>query len=332
MAGDGRGVAVRVIDGLEALAAPFERSVLTIGNFDGVHRAHQQLLAQAGMFSAETGAPVVVLTFEPHPLTVVAPQRAPRRLSTLDQKLQALQAAGADVVVVARSEPDLLNMEAPRFVQEVILDRFHPTHIVEGPSFGFGRGRKGTPELLRELAAPAGCEVYILEPVTLKLDGGESLMVSSSLVRKLLGEGDVRRAGLCLGHPYTLSGLVVEGDRRGRSLGFPTANLQMEDQLIPSDAVYAGSVSWGEGVHLAAISIGNTPTFGGSRSRVEAHLLDYSGDLYGRTIQVALERRLRSQRAFASPEALIEQLNKDVRAVRDRGDEVVPPGPTQGEE
>lgn len=307
---------MKVLEGLEAVDPPFRESVLTVGNFDGVHLAHQQLLAQAGLFSAATGGPLVVLTFEPHPLAIVSPEKAPPRLSLPQEKLRFLGNAGAEIVVVARSEPALLALEAERFVKEVIWERFHPTHIVEGPSFGFGRQRRGTPELLEKVATELGCDVYILEPVTLRING-ETLLVSSSLVRRLLSQGKVRRAALCLGRPYALIGEVVPGDGRGHTIGFPTVNLDTKDQLIPSDGVYAGSAVVGPRRYACAISIGNTPTFGGGRQRVEAHLLDFDDPIYGRTIRIEFERLLRSQTAFDSPEALARQVRLDVQAVRD---------------
>jgi riboflavin kinase/FMN adenylyltransferase len=292
------------------------QSVLTVGNFDGVHRAHQQLLAQANLFAARTGGPVVVLTFEPHPLTVVAPQKAPERLSLPDERLRLLAEAGADITVVAKSERGLLGLEAEKFVEDVLIARFHPTHIVEGPSFGFGRGRKGTPELLARVAAGFGCEVHIVEPVRLQIEEAEAVMVSSSLIRDLLRDGRVREAALCLGRPYALMGEVVRGDARGGTLGFPTANLHIADQLIPAEGVYAGHARLYHGSHLAAISIGKTPTFGETDLRVEAFLLDFSGDLYGQRLRIEFERFLRPQRRFESAAALIEQLHKDVEAVR----------------
>ncbi len=307
---------MKVVHGLEALDPPLAHSVLTVGNFDGVHRAHQQLLAQAGMFAADTGGPVVVLTFEPHPLTVVTPSKAPQRLSLPDEKLRRLADAGADITVVAKSDPSLLGLTAERFVEEVIVRRFHPTHIVEGPSFGFGRGRKGTPKLLRRVAARFGCDVHIVEPIMLQIDEGETLMISSSLIRRLLAEGKVRRAALCLVRPYTLIGEVVKGNRRGRTIGFPTVNIAVIDQLVPGEGVYAGRAVLGNDILMAAISIGHTPTFGGTEQQVEAHLLDFNGDLYGRPIRIEFERRLRDQRTFDSPETLIEQLHRDIEAVR----------------
>jgi riboflavin kinase/FMN adenylyltransferase len=307
---------MRVIHSLTALELPLARSIVSIGNFDGVHRAHQQLLAQAGLFAANTGGPVVVLTFEPHPLTIVAPSKTPARLSSPDEKLRLLAGAGADITVVAKSEPGLLGLEAERFVEEVIWKQFHPTHIVEGPSFGFGRQRQGTPETLRRIAARFGCEVHIVAPVSLQIEEGVTLMVSSSLIRALLGEGKVRRAALCLGRNYSLTGTVVPGAGRGRALGFPTANLSVSEQLIPANGVYAGRALVEEKTYPCAISIGDTPTFGGGKHQVEAFLLDFDRDLYGASIRIEFTRLLRAQQAFASPDALVSQLHLDVEAVR----------------
>ncbi len=307
---------MKVYDGLEAVDPPLKQSVLTIGNFDGVHRAHQQLLAQAGLFAANTGGPVVVLTFEPHPLTVVRPAAAPPRLSSLDEKLRLLAGAGADIAVVARSEPGLLGLDPKHFVEDIIVRRFCPTHIVEGPSFGFGRNRAGTPEVLRQLGAAVGFEVHIVAPVTLEIDEGESLMISSSLVRRLLREGKVHRAALCLGRCYSVTGPVVEGDRRGRTIGFPTANVQPPDQLVPGEGVYGGRARVGGQTYLTAISVGPSATFGGKQVRLEAHLLDFDSELYGESIRIEFDRRIRDQRRFQSPDALVEQLRCDVDVVR----------------
>jgi len=318
---------VNVVQGLEAVEPPLTQSVLTVGNFDGVHRAHQQLLAQAGLFAANTKGPVVVLTFEPHPLAIVTPQKAPPRLSLPEERLRCLARAGADIVVVARSDRSLLSLDAETFADQVIRRRFNPTHIVEGPSFGFGRGRKGTPELLRKLAAGFGCEVHILGPVTVQIDEGETLMVSSSLIRNLLAEGRVRRAGLCLGRRYALIGEVVEGARRGRVLGFPTVNVAVSDQLVPGDSVYAGRVIVRGKTYASAISIGSAPTFGGGDRVIEAHLLDFDGDLYHEPIRIEFQRRLRKQQTFESAEALVEQLKRDVQTVRDEAANGTPQPP-----
>jgi riboflavin kinase/FMN adenylyltransferase len=312
-----RGQEVKVLHGLEKLDPPLQQSVLTIGNFDGVHRAHQQLLAQACLFAANTGGPVVVMTLEPHPLGVVGPRKAPPRLSPLEQKLELLEAQGADLVVVAQSEAALLGIEADRFVSEIVVDLFHPTHVVEGPSFGFGRGRKGTPQLLQKLGPVYGFEVHIVDPVSLQIEEGETVMVSSSLVRRLLLEGKVRRAALCLGRPYSLFGEVVAGASRGKSLSFPTANVAVGDQLIPGDGVFAGRATIGDAGYVAAISIGHTPTFPDGRRQVEAFLLGFDGNIYGERIRIDFHHWIRDQRKFASPDALVAQLRRDVERVRE---------------
>lgn len=234
----------------------------------------------------------------------------------MTQKLDLLRDAGVDVVVVARSEPELLGTEADRFVEDILIRLFHPTHIVEGPSFGFGRGRKGTPELLARVAGKFECDVHIVDPVRLTLEGDQDVMVSSSLVRSLIATGKVLDASLCLGRPYCVTGRVAEGARRGRTIGFPTANLANIEQLVPGDGVYAGRAVVGERSYAAAISIGRTPTFGEGERQVEAHLLDFDTDIYGRSIQIEFERRLRDQCTFASATELTDQLRRDVEAVR----------------
>lgn len=307
---------MKVIEGLDKLPAPVAESVLTIGNFDGVHRGHQQLLAQAGLRAANTGGPVIVLTFEPHPASVITPDHAPSRLMTGVEKRRALAEAGADLIVIAKSEPALLGLEPEQFVDDILWKRFHPTHIVEGPNFGFGRKRRGTPEMLRELAGRHGCEVHILKPVTLEIDERETLLVSSTVIRDLIRQGKVRRASLCLGRPYALLGRVVRGAQRGRRIGVPTANLEPEDQLVPGESVYSGVARIGNLQWPCAISIGRTPTFSDGALQIEAHLLDFDGDLYDKPMRLEFHHRLRHQQKFNSTEALAEQLQKDIATVR----------------
>jgi riboflavin kinase/FMN adenylyltransferase len=307
---------VKVYRGLEELEPPLAKSVLTVGNFDGVHRAHQQLLAQAGLFAADQGVPAVAMTFDPHPLAILAPEKVPARLSTLDDKLREFERAETDVAVVLRTTRELLALEARAFVKEVLVNRFHPTHVVEGPSFGFGRGRSGNPEVLRELGKEFGFAVHIIEPMTLVFEGGDPVMVSSSLIRALLREGKVHRAALCLGRPYTVGGPVQSGAKRGRQLGFPTANVHVREQMLPADGVYAGRVRVGEEWHLSAISVGSQPTFADGVYELEAYLLDFAGDLYDREVRVEFQRFLRPQEKYDDIDALIRQMKRDVEDVR----------------
>ncbi|MCH8963479.1 MAG: bifunctional riboflavin kinase/FAD synthetase [Planctomycetes bacterium] len=315
------GVIVKRIDGLEQIPDALRGCVLTIGNFDGVHRGHQQILAQAGLlqaslFGARTHHKVVVLTFDPHPLEIVSPGRAPERLMPLSEKVCRLAEAGADAVVVAKSEPVLLSLEPHDFIENVIERKFKPSHVVEGWSFGFGKGRKGNADVLRDLGAQHGFEVFIVEPVRLQVADDETVLVTSSMIRDLIRTGQVDRAHLCMGRPYALFGEVATGHGRGSKLGYPTANLAQIDQLIPAEGVYAGKAEVCGGCYDAAISIGTTPTFGDSSLQVEAFLLDCSVELFGRPMKLEFLRFLRSQQRFESPEALTKQIEQDVRQVR----------------
>ena len=319
--------------------------VLTIGNFDGVHRGHRALLDEGMTLARAAGAQLAVMTFEPHPAAVLSPDRVPARLTPLHEKLRLLAAAGAGVVVVVESRPEFFAISADDFIREVIVRRFHPVAMVEGDEFRFGRHRQGDVEMLRAAGRQHGFEVHTVEPVRAGLGGHPDTVISSSLVRHLLGSGNVDRAAACLGRPYGLFGTVRRGAGRGRTLGFPTANLAVEDQLVPAEGVFAGlahlgarSASEGErggggegetegrrdggtergGAPLpAAISIGRTPTFAGHELLVEAHLLDFQGDLYDRSLRVDFLDWIRGQQKFASVDALKEQIAQDVARVRE---------------
>jgi len=307
---------MRVVRGHDFEHLQLAASVLTIGNFDGVHRGHRQIIAQAGLLAADRDVPVAVLTFEPHPLGVVGSRRRPLRLTLGEEKITQLAHTGADIIVVADSTPALLGLTAEAFIDEIVVPRFHPTHVVEGASFGFGRGRTGTTELLRQLGRASGFETFVVEPVRLQVEGDEAALVSSSLIRRLLQDGRVHRAELCLGRPYTLVGTVGVGAARGAGLGFPTANVESPGQLIPGEGVYAGEVHLSGTSYAAAVSIGTAPTFDGSVSRVEAHLLDFDGNIYDRPIRLDFHRPLRAQKTFASKNELVEQITEDVARVR----------------
>ncbi|MFQ5490886.1 MAG: riboflavin biosynthesis protein RibF [Phycisphaerae bacterium] len=318
-----------MIRGLEAIEAPLPSSVLTVGNFDGVHRGHQGIIARSKALAEQTAVPLAVLTFEPHPMAIVAPQKAPPRLMPLDEKLAHFSRAGVDLAVVADATPALLSLEPEAFVAR-IAQRFCPRFMVEGRSFGFGLGRKGSTQTLQELGPRYGFEVQVVDPVTVDLTDQRAAVVSSSLIRQLLAAARVHDAHLAAGHRYALFGDVVAGHHRGTDLGFPTANLAVQDQLVPPDGVYAGfarptdassskDLPW-----LAAISIGSTPTFdspGGAPARqIEAHLIDTHQDLHGRRLQLEFGHWIRAQRRFESPQALGDQIARDVEFVRTRAD------------
>jgi len=318
-------VDVKTVYGLDAPDLGINASVLLIGNFDGVHLGHQRLLTRGAALASHAGVPLVVLTFEPHPTAILRPKQTPERLMTLDAKLETLQGHGVDIVVVAASTTEFLSLEAERFV-ELVVDRLHPIHVVEGSTFGFGKGRRGTPELLQSLGRQRGFDVCIIDPVTLTFDGHDAksgVAVSSSVVRRLIAEGNVGRAARCLGRDYELRGRVVPGAGRGAGMGFPTANVGGIEQLIPGDGVYAGTVRLPDalasdgGEVPAGISVGTNPTFGGTKRRVEAHLIGQHADLLDTPICVRFGKWLRGQRKFESAEALAKQIATDVENVRE---------------
>jgi riboflavin kinase/FMN adenylyltransferase len=239
--------------------------------------------------------------------------------------------AGCDYVVTAKADRALLGLEPAEFIRQVIVGRFAPRHIVEGPNFFFGRRRAGDIETLRSAGAATGFEVHVAEPVRLELGEGDWLpprrvpvpvspgeqVVSSTLVRRLVAAGRVEEAARCLGRPFALYGPVVAGAGVGRTLGFPTANIPAGEQVCPGDGVYAGWAEIEDKRYVAAVSVGTRPTFGADVARtVEAFLLDASGDLYEREMVLGFVRRLRDQRRFDGPEALMVQMTKDVEEVR----------------
>jgi riboflavin kinase/FMN adenylyltransferase len=303
------------IEGIDAFSPPDAGVVLTIGNFDGVHVGHQTLVKRARQFAQETKAAVTAVTFEPHPIVVLHPEKAPARLTTLDEKLALLERIGVEVALVLRSGPELFALQPAAFLERYVLP-LRPRAVVEGPTFRFGRDRAGDADTLRDFGRRHGFAVDVLAEVRCSGAPGRPA-VNSSAVRASLREGRVDLARAMLGRPHRITGVVGGGDGRGERIGFPTANLYEIPQMIPAHAVYAGvAQDEHEDFHPAAINIGPQPTFGQQPARVEAHLLDFAGDLRGRRVGLHLLARLRDQVRFETVQALSEQLARDVERVR----------------
>jgi riboflavin kinase/FMN adenylyltransferase len=303
---------MRVVRHLGRQARPLAAAVVTLGNFDGVHLGHQAIVREAVARARELGGLAVVLTFEPHPMTVLVPDRAPAAVMSLHDRLRALRALGVDVAVVQRFTREFAALDPETFVREFLVQRLAVRHVVVGYSVNFGRDRAGSGDLLRVLGTRLGFGIDVVGPV---VAGGER--VSSTRVREALADGDMRRAGTLLGRPFALRGRVVVGDRRGRTLGFPTANLHLKPGLLlPPDGVYAVTAEVDGHTQAGVLNIGVRPTFGGRRRTVEAHLLDFSGDLYRRWLVVDVVERLRGETAFAGPEALRAAIAADVARAR----------------
>ena len=305
---------MRVIRDLKSVE--FEGVVLTIGNFDGVHRGHQAILSAGRRLASQADTSLVVLTFDPHPLAVLTPTHIPRALTPLPEKLHWLEDAGVDVAVVVESTREFLSLTADAFIRDVIVSRFHPIAMVEGASFGFGRQRQGDVHMLQAAGPESGFKVDIVQPIRVALGGHQDAVISSSLVRQLLLAGTVEQAAVCLGRPYALIGTVVHGEGRGRALGFATANIRTDNQLIPAEGVYAGQVVVDSRRYDAAVSIGCNATFDGELVLVEAHLLDFHGDIYDRSVRLDLIDWVRGQKGFGSADALRAHIASDVADIR----------------
>ena len=309
---------MQVINDLSQPPWPGERSVITIGAFDGVHLGHTAVVAQVRRLAAALDARSVVVTFDRHPASVVRPESAPRLLTDLPTRLELLAETGLDATVVLAFDQARADESAHNFVEEVLVNGLATKAVVVGDDFHFGRHREGNVALLRELGREMDFEV---EPVSLvERPDGVDEPVSSTAIRRALAGGEVDVAARLLGHLYEARGLVVTGDKRGRLLGFPTANVEVPNAMChPADGVYAGWYLRPDGsIHACAINLGRRPTFyeHADHSLLEAHLLDFNDDLYGEPARVRFQAFLRSERKFEGIDALVAQLKHDVESTR----------------
>jgi riboflavin kinase/FMN adenylyltransferase len=286
---------------------------VTVGTFDGVHRGHWAVLEEIRARAEQTGRRSVLLTFHPHPLSIVRPEHAPPLLTTPVEKKEILAESGLDLAVFLRFTALLSRYSPERFVEEILVARLGVEELVIGYDHGFGRGRSGDADTLRRLGERWGFSVDVVPPV--EVDGEA---ISSSRIRRAVAEGAMPEAGKGLGRPYSLRGLVVRGDGRGRQLGFPTANLGglASEKLLPPSGIYAVRGVTRAGTFDGALHLGPRPTFQGAPPTIELHLLDFRGDLYGEEVRVDFVERLREVLPFDSVEALVDQMRDDVARVR----------------
>lgn len=306
---------MQVHNGWENLPS-FENVILTIGTYDGVHYGHQQIIKRINDLAAEYQTKSVLLTFHPHPRLVLRPDLELKLITTIEEKVKLLANYGIDHIVVAPFSKEFASIPAELYVKDVLVKHFMPKKIVIGYDHKFGAGRQGDIELLRDLAKDFHYEVEEIPKQTI-----DDLSVSSTKVRKAIIEGDITAANELLAHPFSLSGEVVHGEKRGRQLGFPTANIEINNpvKLIPPAGVYAIKSTIDYKRYNGLLSIGSKPTFGEYQEQfVEAYFLDFNQDIYGQVVEVTLIGKLRDEMRFKDTDALVTQMKNDVTLAKER--------------
>ncbi|UCG12395.1 MAG: bifunctional riboflavin kinase/FAD synthetase [Deltaproteobacteria bacterium] len=304
---------MEVIHGIDHIERQFRNPVLTIGNFDGVHIGHKSLFQRVKQVADSLGGESLVMTFDPHPIKVLYPGNGPPLITPHEQKVELIEGEGLDALIVVDFTRELAKMTAHDFVRVILYEKIGARAVVVGPDYRFGHKRQGDIPYLQQLGRKLGFQVHVVTDLT--IDGNA---VSSSAIRELILAGELQKARGMLGRDYQVSGHVVEGrDRGGRLLGFPTANLKLIDELTPKPGVYATEVFIDGERHEGATNIGYSPTFKDGAFSVETHIIDFSGDIYGKIIQVCFVERIRDEKAFSGPEELAAQIHKDVQRARE---------------
>ena len=302
---------MHIITDLTQVPDHLQGGAVSIGNFDGVHRGHARIIAQLKSLATDVDAPVVVFTFDPHPVRLLRPEQAPPPLTWTKRKAELLSQLDVDALIVYPTDEDVLKLTPQQFFDQVVCEQLNARAMAEGPNFFFGHKRSGNIETLGELCQSKGIPLKIVEPLK---DDGE--YISSSRIRMSIQAGDVASALTMLTEPYRIRGMVTHGAARGSKIGFPTANLDAIDTLVPTVGVYAGRAYAGEKTFAAAINIGPNPTFGEDERKVEVHILDFSENIYGEPLEVSFLARLRDTQPFDGIESLKRQLAQDVAAAR----------------
>ena len=306
---------MRWLDHRDPLPASLRGAIIALGNFDGFHAGHQAVAGEAIRWAHAEGRPSIIATFEPHPVRFFKPEITPFRLTTLEQRQELYLAAGASAMLVFHFDADLAGTPAESFIADILIKRFGAHGVVTGSDFTFGQGAAGNVDLLRSRGGELGLQSRVVEPVT----GGGAEIVSSSRIRQALIDGDPRLAAALLTRPFAIRGIVEHGDKRGREIGFPTANLSIEKYLRPKYGVYAvtGRIL-ATGLELqGAANIGVRPQFEPPKELLEPHFFDFDGDLYGQEIEVSFHDFIRPEAKYNSLEELIEQIDKDCDRARE---------------
>ncbi|MDA1051369.1 MAG: bifunctional riboflavin kinase/FAD synthetase [Planctomycetota bacterium] len=298
---------MKLIRNLDEFPAELRGGAVSIGNFDGVHQGHARIVETLRAQATKIGGPAIVFTFDPHPVRLLRPEEVPPPLTWADRKAELISELGVDGMIVYPTDENLLALTPQEFFREKVVERLDARAMVEGPNFFFGKDRAGNIEMLRTLCDKSEVTLEVVPPLTM---GGD--YVSSSRIRRLIEAGDVGQAAQMLTRPYRIRGMVTHGAGRGAKIGFPTANIDAIDTILPGTGVYAGLALFANQRWPTAVNIGPNPTFGEDRLKVEAHLIGYSGSLYGQPLEVDFLARVRETRPFASVEELVRQLERDI--------------------
>ena len=280
---------------------------VTIGNFDGVHKGHQVLLKKTCDIAEKNNGSAIAFTFEPHPLKIISPENCPPLLTSYTQKMKWIESYGIDLAICADFNSDFANQSPRSFAENILCKKIGAREVVVGFDYAFGKGREGTISHLKEMGKEFNFIVHVIEPV--KSNGH---MVSSSSLREMIGSGRVETAKELLGRNYSLQGEVIHGRKRGKDLGFPTANLKIEDAMAPATGVYAVNAFLDSQRKHAVANVGYNPTFGSKELNVEAHIFEFNEDIYGKTMEIEFVSRIRDEIKFSSVESLTEQIRKDI--------------------
>jgi riboflavin kinase / FMN adenylyltransferase len=306
-------VTTRIIYDLAELQSPLRKPVLTIGNFDGVHRGHLALFERVKIRARAIGGVSVVMTFQPHPIKIMKPDKAPLLITPTEQKLALIAQAAIHTIFCLQFDATFAGISAEDFVRDILVDKIGVKELVVGYDYTFGHNRTGDIELLCGMGKSLGFQVHVVQPVLMG-----KRVVSSTSIRDLIRAGELAEAKKLLGRDYQICGTVVKGKNRGgRLLGFPTANLELVDELTPKEGVYAVKVLIEDRLYNGVTNIGHNPTFGQGPLSIETHILDYSGDLLGQTIRVNFIHRLRAEKTYKSIEELARQIHLDIKVARE---------------
>jgi len=318
---------MKVYYGLAEFHESLPHPVVTMGNFDGIHRGHQEIFRILLREAEENRGTALVITFFPHPLKVLQPERAPRLITCLEDRIELIKCCGVGHILCLPFTEDFAGWDPERFIRDILIQKLGTRKVLVGEDFRFGKNREGNIDLLQQKGKPYGYTVQKIDPV--QLDGME---VSSTRIRQCIQDGLIRESATMLGRPYSISGKVVPGERRGKTLGFPTANLATDAELLPPNGVYAVRVILGGNRRPGVASLGVKPTFSGTQFTIEAHLFDFDEDIYGQSLRIEFVEWIREERYFPDAQTLVHQIDRDAQEARRILEEGSPEvcDPTQG--